>query len=85
MDKIEFKNDWLAINLLNQDVTMDALIANNMNSGNTGIKPKEDYLEIPKVKELFTEDGVFDEKRFNEYYDKALTSYITFAQTDQEK
>lgn len=86
MDKIEFKNDWFAINALNPEVTMDALIANNMNSENTGIKPKDYYLEIPKVKEVFSkEDGSFDQELFDKSYNDALKSYAEFATIDQNK
>lgn len=52
MDNNIKQNDWVAINLLNTDVTIDKLAADGINSLNTSIRPKEDYLQSDKVKEF---------------------------------
>lgn len=85
MDNVK-QNDWIAINLLNTDVTVDKLVADGINSLNTGIRPREDYLQSDKVKEFFKdESGKFNEALFDQFYLKSLQDYTQFAAADQEK
>lgn len=78
------QNDWVALNLLNDNVTIENLAANGINSTNTGIKPKEEYLKSKDIQEMFKNDsGNLDEKKFNESYDQMMQSYLAFSQIDQ--
>lgn len=80
------QNDWVAINLLNSDVTIDKLAAEGINSLNTGIRTKEEYLQSDKVKEFFKDDsGNFNEALFDKFYTKALQDYTQFSALDSEK
>lgn len=80
------QNDWVAINLLNSDVTLDKLAAEGINSLNTGIRTKEEYLQSDKVKEFFKDDsGNFNEALFDQFYTKALQDYTQFSELDSEK
>lgn len=86
MDNNIKQNDWVAINLLNTDVTIDKLAADGINSLNTSIRPKEDYLQSDKVKEFFKDDsGKFNEALFDQFYAKALQDYTSFSTLDTEK
>ena len=49
MDNNVKQNDWVAINLLNTDVTIDKLAADGINSLNTSIRPKEDKGYCPRL------------------------------------
>lgn len=86
MDNNVKQNDWVAINLLNTDVTIDKLAADGINSLNTSIRPKEDYLKSDKVQEFFKDDsGKFNEALFDQFYTKALQDYTSFSALDTEK
>ena len=86
MDNNVKQNDWVAINLLNTDVTIDKLAADGINSLNTSIRPKEDYLKSYKVQEFFKDDsGKFNEALFDQFYTKALQDYTSFSALDTEK
>lgn len=79
------KNDWMAVALNTQDspnVTFAALYANGITPANTSIQPKEYYTNIPRVKEAFTENGKFNEEKFNDFYDSAVRSYNAYANED---
>ena len=85
MDNVK-QNDWIAINLLNQDVSFEKLVSDGVTSLNTGIRPREDYLELDSIKKAFSDDsGKFNEAKFNEFYTNALMQYVAFSDIDQEK
>lgn len=80
------QNDWLALNILNENVTIEDMAANGLNSMNTGIKPKEEYLKSNDIQEIFKNDsGNFDERKFDETYNQAMQSYLVFSQIDQKQ
>ena len=86
MDNNINQNDWVAIYLYNTDVTIDKLAADGINSLNTSIRPKEDYLQSNKLKEFFKDDsGKFNEALFDQFYAKALQDYTSFSTLDTEK
>lgn len=80
------QNDWVAINLLNDGVDIATLHSNGINSLNTGIKPKEDYLKSDTVRSFFEdENNTFNEAKFDEAYDSLLESFTAFSEIDQEQ
>lgn len=78
------KNDWIAVQLnAPQDVTVADIFASGINASNTGIKDPDYYKNIPQVQNQFSnENGEFDEKAFNQFYESALRSYNEFADED---
>lgn len=79
-------NDFIAasINGANENLTLDDLRYYNITPDNTGIQSKDYYKNIPKVKELFTKDGKFDEDSYNSWYKDTLDIYNTWANDDFE-
>lgn len=80
------QNDWVALNLLNKDLSIESLAANGINASNTGIRPKEDYLKSSDIQDLFkNEQGNFDEKEFDKAYNQLMQSYVSFFEIDQKQ
>lgn len=76
-------NDWFATLLFNPDKDINNLKVAGITPENTGLKDREAYINIPEVKEVFkTQDGQFDSKAFNQYYDSALKIYNKFVADD---
>lgn len=75
------KNDWLATLLYQPDLTLEQLHDLDITPQNTGIRPREEYLNFKAVKENpnFITDDNFDEKKFNTFYDNALLLYNDYA------
>lgn len=85
MDNVK-QNDWIALNLLNEGLNIDKLASDGINSLNTGIRPKEDYLQLKTIQETFTDDsGAFNQALFDDFYKKQLETYTQFASIDQDK
>lgn len=76
-------NDFLAAQInAPEDFTLADFYAYNITPDNTDLKPKDYYKDIPKVKELFSKNGEFDEDAFNQFYDSAQRSYNEWSQID---
>lgn len=75
------KNDWLATLLYQPDLTLEQLHDLDITPQNTGIRPRDEYLNFKAVNENpnFITDDNFDEKKFNTFYDNALLLYNDYA------
>lgn len=74
------KNDFLATLVKNPDLTLTDLKTAGITPDNTTLLSKEEYKGITGVQEAFKgEDGKFDEKKFNTFYDNARILYSNYA------
>ncbi len=82
---MENKNgfDWVAVQLQSQDKTFDDLSALGVDPSDTTLESKDFYKNKSKIKEIFkTEDGGFDQKRFDEFYSQSEKSLNAYKQAD---
>lgn len=80
------KNDWFATLLYNPDLSLAELEQLNIIPENSALLKKEDYKNIPEVKEAFSDkDGNFKEAEFNGFYDGALALYNKYANKEYEQ
>lgn len=74
------KNDFLATLVKNPDLTLTDLKTAGITPDNTALLSKEEYKGIAGVQEAFKgDDGKFDEKKFNTFYDNARILYSNYA------
>ena len=74
------KNDFLATLVKNPDLTLTDLKTAGITPDNTALLSKEEYKGITGVQEAFKgDDGKFDEKKFNTFYDNARILYSNYA------
>ena len=74
------KNDFLATLVKNPDLTLTDLKTAGITPDNTALLSKEEYKSITGVQEAFKgDDGKFDEKKFNTFYDNARILYSNYA------
>lgn len=74
------KNDFLATLVKNPDLTLTDLKIAGITPDNTTLLSKEEYKGIAGVQEAFKGDnGKFDEKKFNTFYDNARILYNNYA------
>lgn len=74
------KNDFLATLVKNPDLTLTDLKTAGITPDNTALLSKEEYKSIAGVQEAFKgDDGKFDEKKFNTFYDNARILYNNYA------
>lgn len=77
-------NDWIVANINNPDFTTENFIdIANMDTSNTQMLKKEDYLKsnFIKTNPLFLDDsGSFSKEKFDKFYDIALLSFQEFQQ-----
>ena len=74
------KNDFLATLVKNPDLTLTDLKIAGITPDNTALLSKEEYKGITGVQEAFKgDDGKFDEKKFNTFYDNARILYSNYA------
>ena len=79
-------NDWMAINLLNSEINLSDLMANNINPNNTGLESYDYYKSLEEVQKKFvTESGEFDEDKYAQFYNSVLSSYNNFTELDYVK
>ena len=78
------QHDWMAINLLNDEVDLSDLMANNITPENTGLQDYDYYKNIEDVRQKFTssETGEFDENKYAAFYNSVLSAYNSFTETD---
>ena len=72
--------DWFASWVKNPDLTINDFKKLGITPDTAEFKSKEDYENLPQVKEAFKlENGEFDKDSFNKFYDNALLLYNNFA------
>lgn len=79
------ENDWIIANLNNPQYSPGDLRTLGLNLDNTQILLKEDYLKsdyIKNNKAFQNEEGVFSEKKFDDFYKQSLQSFQTFSEID---
>ena len=78
------QHDWMAINLLNDEVDLSDLMANNITPENTSLQDYDYYKNIEDVRQKFTSDksGEFDEDKYAAFYNSVLSAYNSFTETD---
>ena len=86
MEENTKKNDWFATLLYNPDLSLAELEQLNIVPDNSALLKREDYKNIPEVKEAFSDqNGNFKESEFNGFYDGALALYNKYANGEYEK
>ena len=73
------KHDWFAANLFQPDMSIDDFYNAGITPANTEIKSKDEYKSNPKVVELFSSTGEFDEKAFETAYNNALLTFNKYS------
>lgn len=76
------KHDWFAANLFQPDMSIDDFYNAGITPANTEIKSKDEYRSNPKVVELFSSTGEFDEKAFEKAYNNALLTFNKYSTTE---
>ena len=73
-------NDWLVVNTINANATLDDLKQMAIQPENTQLQAKSFYEELPAVQNMFqTNKGTFDEKAFDNYYKSLVNSFNQFS------
>ena len=73
------KNDWLATIINQPDFSINDMYTNGITPSNTEMKTRDYYKNIPAVIEQFSENGKFDENKFNNFYQSSLIMYNKFS------
>ena len=79
------KNDWFATLLFNPDIeSIEDFKRLDITPSNTGLKPIDDYKNIPEVQEHFVnkDTGKFDESSFRKFYDNAKLLYNDYSDNE---
>ena len=60
------------------------MFASGITPDNTTLRDRDYYKNIQQVKDVFTDSatGVFNEDRFNDYYDSLSRSYNEYSRTN---
>lgn len=78
------KNDLMFNVLANPTFQVEDFTAVDLNIGNTSLQDKSVYRNNSKVQQLFKKnDGSFDEKKFDQFYNKALSIYSQMSDKDR--
>lgn len=79
-------NDWLVATVSNPDLGLANFAEAGLNAENTQLKDRSFYKNSQFVQDTFkTEDGKFDEVKFNKAYDNALNQYEAFSTDSFDK
>ena len=71
--------DFLATMFLNPESSISGFVEDGMSVDNAIMHDKEYYRsKAPIINKFSNEDGVFDEAKFNDYYDRTLNLYNNF-------
>lgn len=82
----EKKNDLLLNMIVNPEFSIQDLVDVGVNASNSTIKDYDSYKNNDLVQNAFkTESGNFDEKKFKQAYDSAVSVYNLMAQNEQEQ
>lgn len=72
-------NDWLVSTSLNPGMDLTKFEAAGLNGDNTQMLTRDEYKNTSFVQDNFkTEDGKFDEVKFNKVYDQSVKTYDAF-------
>lgn len=81
-------NDWIAT-LINtkdrSDVSFASLYANGITPDNIILHDEDYYKDIPQVQKEFTENGKFNDDKFDEFYKNAVATYNYYSNEDYKK
>lgn len=77
-------NDWIAVNLHMPEASQVELIDNGITTENTTLQNAEFYKSTKAVKDMFTnpDNGTFDDKAYQKYYDYMAYNYNNFSDKD---
>lgn len=69
------ENDWLVAGLNSPDFSTDDFILAGLNVDNTQFLTPDQYKKSQYIKDKFTENGVFNESAFNNFYQQKATQF----------
>lgn len=69
------QNDWLVAGLLNPEFNTSDFLISGLTPDNTQLLTAEQYKKSSFVRDRFTEDGVFNEQKFNDFYKKRAEEF----------
>lgn len=69
------ENDWLVAGILNPEFNTSDFLISGLTSDNTQLLTQEQYKKSPFVKEKFTENGIFNEQAFEDFYKKRAEEF----------
>jgi hypothetical protein len=76
------KYDWFAARLFQPELSTIDFYNSGVTPENTDIKAKDYYKSLPDVVNAFTENGTFNEQKFENFYNNALLTYNQYS-TDE--
>jgi hypothetical protein len=79
------KHDWFAANLFQPELSITDFYNAGITPNNTEIKSKDYYKSVPAVVDAFTENGTFNENKFEKFYNSALLTYNQYSSDEYEK
>lgn len=79
------KHDWFAAILFQPNMSADDFFNVGITPDNTDIKTKDYYKSIPKVIDAFTENGTFNNEKFENFYNNALLTYNVYSSDEYKK
>lgn len=77
--------DWVAATLYQPNLSAGDLVSMGVTSDNAEMLDREAYKGMDAIKEAFTENGSFNETKFNQFYDNCLEAYNTVAKQSFEQ
>lgn len=69
------ENDWLIAGLLNPEFTTSDFLISGLTTDNTQLLTAEQYKKSSFVRDRFTENGVFNEQMFDDFYKKRVEEF----------
>ena len=69
------QNDWLVAGLLNPEFNTSDFLISGLTPDNTQLLTAEQYKKSSFVRDRFTEDGVFNEQKFDDFYKKRAEEF----------
>lgn len=69
------ENDWILDGIVNPEKHLDDFLISGYNTSNTQLLSKDDYKKNTIVQQAFTENGAFNDVKFNEFYKNKATEY----------
>ena len=69
------QNDWLVAGLLNPEFNTSDFLISGLTPDNTQLLTAEQYKKSSFVRDRFTEDGVFNEQKFDDFYKKRVEEF----------
>lgn len=80
------QNDWLIANLVSPNNSLGDFSQEGLTANNTQLLNKDKYMKNEKIQQHFmNNEGKFDQKQFDQFYDLAVASYNEFATEDYDK